>query len=139
MTQTSQVVLTTPPGEIDRNELLLIEGMLTDGSGRVLPDRTLEVSMNGQYLTALSVDENGTFSLYIPVPPDMELGPRIVLISYHCEEFILGTNSSTIFTVYGPVSIEIDQPAAVAVGDPLSLSGSVKDNLPDGWLGNRKS
>ncbi len=136
VTQTSQVVLTTPPGEIDRNELLLIEGMLTDGSGRVLPDRTLEVSMNGQYLTALSVDENGTFSLYIPVPPDMELGPRIVLISYQGEEFILGTNSSTIFTVYGPVSIEIDQPAAVAVGDPLSLSGSVKDNLPDGWLGN---
>ena len=136
VTQTSQVVLTTPPGEIDRNDLLLIEGMLTDGSGRVLPDRNLEVSMNGQYLTALSVDENGTFSLYIPVPPDMELGPRIVLISYQGEEFIIGSNSSTIFTVYGPVSIAIDQPAAVAVGDPLYLSGSVKDNLPDGWLGN---
>ena len=94
--------------------------------------------MNGQYLTALSVDENGTFSLYIPVPPDMELGPRIVLISYQGEEFIIGSNSSTIFTVYGPVSIAIDQPAAVAVGDPLYLSGSVKDNLPDGWLGNRE-
>ena len=136
VTQTSQVVLTTPPGEIDRNELLLIEGMLTDGSGRVLPDRTLEVSMNGQYLTALSVDENGTFSLYIPVPPDMELGPRIVLISYQGEEFIIGSNSSTIFTVYGPVSITIDQPAAVAVADTLLISGKVKDNLPGGWLAN---
>ena len=136
VTQTSQVVLTTPPGEIDRNELLLIEGMLTDGSGRILPDRELEVSMNGQYLTALSVDENGTFSLFIPVPPDMELGPRIVLISYQGEEFIIGSNSSTIFTVFGPVSISIDEPSAVAVGDPLTLSGSVKDNLPDGWLAN---
>ena len=29
-TQTSQVVLTTPPGEIDRNQLLTIEGMLTE-------------------------------------------------------------------------------------------------------------
>ena len=29
VTQTSQVVLTTPQGEIDRNELLLIEGILT--------------------------------------------------------------------------------------------------------------
>ena len=67
-TQTSQVVLTTPPGEVDRNELLLIEGMLTDGSGRILPNRNLEVSMNGEFLTGLSVGENGTFSLYIPVP-----------------------------------------------------------------------
>ena len=136
VTQTSQVVLTTPPGEVDRNELLLIEGMLTDGSGRVLPNRQLEVSMNGQFLTGLSVDENGTFSLYIPVPPDMELGPRIVLISYQGEEFIIGSNSSTIFTVYGPVSIAIDDPPAVAVGDPIMLSGTVKDNLPEGWLAN---
>ena len=135
-TQTSQVVLTTPPGEVDRNELLLIEGMLTDGSGRVLPNRNLQVSMNGEFLTALSVDENGTFSLYIPVPPDMELGPRIVLITYLGEEFVLGSNSSTIFTVYGPVEISVVQPQAVAVGDPLMLSGTVKDNLPEGWLAN---
>ena len=135
-TQTSQVVLTTPPGEVDRNELLLIEGMLTDGSGRVLPNRNLEVSMNGEFLTGLSVGENGTFSLYIPVPPDMELGPRIVLITYQGEEFVLGSNSSTIFTVYGPVEISVIQPQAVAVGDPLMLSGTVRDNLPGGWLAN---
>ena len=135
-TQTSQVILTTPPGEIDRNELLLIEGMLTDGSGRVLPYRNLQVSMNGVFLTGLSVDENGTFSLYIPVPPDMELGPRIVLIAYSGEEFVIGSNSSTIFTVYGPVDISIVQPQAVAVGDPLMLRGTVKDNLPGGWLAN---
>ena len=135
-TQTSQVVLTTPPGEVDRNELLLIEGMLTDGSGRVLPNRNLEVSMNGEFLTGLSVGENGTFSLYIPVPPDMELGPRIVLITYQGEEFVLGSNSSTIFTVYGPVEISVVQPQAVAVGDPLMLSGTVRDNLPGGWLAN---
>jgi len=135
-TQTSQVVLTTPPGEVDRNELLLIEGMLTDGSGRVLPNRNLEVSMNGEFLTGLSVGENGTFSLYIPVPPDMELGPRIVLITYQGEEFVLGSNSSTIFTVYGPVEISVIQPQAVAVGDPLMISGTVRDNLPGGWLAN---
>jgi hypothetical protein len=135
-TQTSQVVLTTPPSEVDRNELLLIEGMLTDGSGRVLPNRNLQVSMNGEFLTGLSVGENGTFSLYIPVPPDMELGPRIVLITYLGEEFVMGSNSSSIFTVYGPVEISVVQPQAVAVSDPLMLSGTVKDNLPGGWLAN---
>ena len=135
-TQTSQVVLTTPPSEVDRNELLLIEGMLTDGSGRVLPNRNLQVSMNGEFLTGLSVGENGTFSLYIPVPPNMELGPRIVLITYLGEEFVMGSNSSTIFTVYGPVEISVVQPQAVAVNDPLMLIGTVKDNLPGGWLAN---
>ena len=48
VTQTSQVVLTTPQGEIDRNELLLIEGILTDGAGRPLPNRALDAYMNGQ-------------------------------------------------------------------------------------------
>ena len=135
-TQTSQVVLTTPPGDVDRNDLLLIEGMLTDGSGRVLSDRDLEVSMNGQFLTGLTVDENGTFSLYIPVPPDMELGPRVVLISFQGEEFVLGSNSSTIFTVYGPVEVSVVRPPTIAVGDLLTLQGTVKDNLPGGWLAN---
>ena len=65
VTQTSQVVLTTPPGEVDRNELLLIEGMLTDGAGRTLGDRYLEVTMNNQFLTGLQVTANGTFSIYL--------------------------------------------------------------------------
>ena len=43
VTQTSQVVITTPPGEVDRNQLLLIEGMLTDGAGRTLGDRYLSL------------------------------------------------------------------------------------------------
>jgi hypothetical protein len=102
----------------------------------VLPNRNLEVSMNGQFLTGLSVDEDGTFSLYIPVPPDMELGPRVVLISYQGEEFVLGSNSSTIFTVYGPVEVSVVKPSSVAVGDSLTLRGTVKDNLPGGWLAN---
>ena len=135
-TQTSQVVLTTPPGEIDRNELLLIEGMLTDGAGRVLPGRELDVYMNDQFLTSLSVSDNGTFSLFFPVPPDMPLGPRNVRIEFSGEEFVIGSNSTTIFTVFGPVEVEIEEPNPVAVGDVLKLSGNVKDNLPNGWLEN---
>ena len=135
-TQTSQVVLTTPPGEVDRNELLLIEGMLTDGAGRVLPGRNLDVYMNDQFLTSLSVTDNGTFSLFFPVPPDMPLGPRNVRIEFGGEEFVIGSNSTTIFTVFGPAEVSVEQPSPVAVGDVLQLSGSVKDNLPDGWLEN---
>ncbi len=136
VTQTSQVVLTTPPGEVDRNDLLLIEGMLTDGAGRVLGDRYLEVSMNDQFLTGVQVASNGTFSIYIPVPPDMPLGPRIVKINYDGEEFILPSNSTTVFTVFGPTIITVNPPATVAVGDQLRLTGTVRDNLPNGGLAN---
>ena len=135
-TQTSQVVLTTPPGEIDRNQLLTIEGMLTDGAGRTLPSRSLSVYMNDQLLTGLNVDQNGNFSLFIPVPSDMPLGPRIVKIVFQGEEFILSSNSSSVFIVYAPTEVSISEPGAVAVGDNLILRGSVKDNLPSGNLAN---
>ena len=135
-TQTSQVVLTTPPGEIDRNQLLTIEGMLTDGAGRFLPNRGLSVYMNDQLLTGLNVDSDGNFSLFIPVPSDMPLGPRIVKIVFEGEEFILSSNSSSVFIVFAPTEVSISQPAAVAVGDNLILRGNVKDNLPNGNLAN---
>lgn len=136
VTQTSQVVLTTPPGEVDRNELLLIEGMLTDGAGRALGNRYLRVTMNDQFLTGLTVASNGTFSIYVPIPPDMPLGPRLVKITFAGEEFILASNSTTVFTVFGPAIVHVDPPAAHAVGDTLRLTGTVRDNLPDGWLAN---
>ena len=136
VTQTSQVVLTTPPGDVDRNQLLLIEGMLTDGAGRILGDRYLEVTMNDQFLTGLQVEENGTFSIYLPIPPDMPLGPRLVKIIFQGEEFILPSNSTTVFTVYAPTIISINPPSAYAVGDEMRLSGTVRDNLPDGGLAN---
>lgn len=136
VTQTSQVVLTTPQGEIDRNELLLIEGILTDGAGRPLPNRTLDAYMNGQMLTSLSVDGNGSFSLFFPVPSDMPLGPREVMLLFQGEEFILGSNSTTIFTVFSPTTLTVENPTPVAVGDVLNLRGDVRDNLPDGWLSN---
>jgi len=136
VTQTSQVVLTTPPGEIDRNELLVIEGMLTDGAGRVLPNRALSVYMNEQLLTGLNVDSEGNFSLFIPVPSDMPLGPRVVKIVFEGESFVLSSNSSSVFIVYSSTQVSISQPNAVAVGDNLILRGNIRDNLPNGYLSN---
>ena len=82
--------------------------MLTDGAGRTLGDRYLEVTMNDQFLTGLQVEENGTFKAYIfPIPPDMPLGPRLVKIIFQGEEFILSSNSTTVFTVYAPTIISM--------------------------------
>lgn len=136
ISQLSQVIITTPPSDVDRNDLVLIEGQLTDKIGREIPGRNLEVFMNEQFMTDLTVDENGEFSVYIPIPPDMELGPQIVKIIFAGEEFILPSNSSTIFVVHGPVFPFLYTPNSVAVGDSLLIKGTVKDNLQDGWLSN---
>jgi len=135
-TQTSQVIITSSPGEVDRTELVLIQGLLTDGVGRGLPNRDIEVSMGGQFVTGLNVGDNGSFSVYIPVPPDMPLGPRIVEIEFAGEAFVLPSNSSTVISVFGPVFTSIVEPFPAAVDDAIILRGTAKDNLEDGWLGN---
>ncbi len=136
VTQTSQVIISTPPGDVDRSDLVLVQGLLTDGIGRGLPNRDIEVSMNGQFMTGLKVGDNGSFSVYISVPPDMPLGSRVIEIKFSGESFILPSNSSTVITVYGPVYTSIEEPSPAAVGNSVILRGTAKDNLEDGWLGN---
>lgn len=135
VSQTSQVVISTSPGEIDRSEVAIIEGFLTDGVGRPIPNRELSIKVNDQTLTSLNVAGNGSFTAYVPIPPDMDLGPLFIILEYEGEEFILPSNSSVVFTVFSPVFLSVEESHPVAVGDPLTISGRVKDNLEDGWLG----
>ena len=58
VSQPTQVVISSPPAEVDRTELVVVEGVLTDGVGRVIPSRELVMSVNGQAITAVSVDGN---------------------------------------------------------------------------------
>ena len=92
--------------------------------------------MNEQFLTGLETDENGSFSIFIPIPSDMPLGPRIVQVSFLGEQFIISSNSTTIFTVYGPTIVSINDIPDVAVGDQIILTGLLRDNLESGWIPN---
>ena len=136
VSQLSQVIISTPVTEVDRNELVLIEGQLTDGIGRSIPNRDLTANIDGQFLTDLSVNDTGYFSIFVPISPNMELGPRIISVEFQGEEFILSSNSTTIFIVHGPVYPSVDVLNTVAVGDKLDIGGKVKDNLYEGWLSN---
>jgi len=136
VTQTSQVIISTPPGEVDRTETLHVQGLLTDGVGRPLGDRGVDVLINGDHLTGLSILPDGTFSAYIPISPDMNLGPMLIEFNYPGELFVLPSNSTVVFTVFGPVYTFIEDLPSAAVGDTLVISGLAKDNLDQGWLGN---
>ena len=134
VTQTSQVVISTSPSEIDRTEVATVEGMLTDGVGRAIPNRDLVLSVDGQEITSISVNSNGSFVGLVPIPPDMPLGPIIIGVEFLGEDFILPSNSTVVFTVFAPVSVTIDDIGPIAVGDEMTVSGTVKDNLENGWL-----
>ena len=128
------MVISTPPSEIDRTEVASIEGMLTDGVGRPIPNRDLLLSVDGQELTSISVSSNGSFSGLVPIPSDMPLGPLMIEIEFLGEDFILPSNSSVVFTVFAPVSVTVETPGPVAVGGEMTFTGTVKDNLENGWL-----
>ena len=111
--------------------------MLTDGVGRVIPSRDLVMLVNGQEITSISVDGNGSFTGFVPIAPDMELGPMVIGIEFAGEDFLLPSESSVVFTVFSPVFLTMDQIGPIAVGDVMLISGSAKDNLEDGWLGSQ--
>ena len=136
VSQLSQVIITTPLTDVDRNDLVLIEGKLTDGVGRPISNRGLTSYIDSQFLTDLTVNETGFFSIFVPIPPNMQLGPRIVSVIFQGEEFILPSNSSTIFIVHGPVFPTVGDLTPVAVGDTLMIDGLINDNLQEGWLSN---
>ena len=136
ISQVSQVIITTSITDVDRNDLVLIEGQFTDLVGRPIPDRPLNAYIDEQLLTELFVNGTGFFSIYVPISPNMKLGPRIISVEFTGEEFILPSNSSTVFVVHGPVYPIVNTLHPVAVGDILEISGLVKDNLKDGFLPN---
>ena len=137
VTQSTQVVISTSPDEIDRTEVAVVEGVLTDGIGRTIPNRDLVMSVNGQEITAVSGDENGSFTAFVPIASDMELGPMVIGIEFVGEDFLLPSESSVVFTVFSPVFVTMEPIGPIAVGDSMLISGSAKDNLEDGWLGSQ--
>ena len=86
-------------------------------------------------MTDSVADSEGNFSVYLPIPADMELGPRVVRAAFLGEVFVLPSNGSTVFTVYAPTIITLNPLAPAAVGDLITISGKVTDNLP---VGSRK-
>ena len=136
ISQVSKVIITTSITDVDRNDLVLIEGQFTDLVNRPIPDRSLNAYIDEQLLTELFVNETGFFSIYVPISPNMKLGPRIISVEFMGEEFILPSNSSTVFIVHGPVYPIVNELQPIAVGDILEITGLVKDNLQDGFLSN---
>ena len=68
--------------EVVREDLLSLVGVLFDVAERPVPGQNLTVWMNGQFLTNVTTDAEGSFSILYPVPLDMDLGTQTVEVRF---------------------------------------------------------
>ena len=83
-----------------REDLLSLVGVLFDVAERPVPGQDLTVWMNGQFLTNVTTDAEGSFSILYPVPLDMDLGTQTVEVRFAGAPLYLPSTSSTSFEVF---------------------------------------
>ncbi len=120
--------------DVTREELLDLTGVLVDIVERPIPDMTLSVWMNGQFLTNVTSDDEGVVSILYPVPSDMPLGTQNVEVRFAGAPLYLPSNATTTFDVYAPIVVTVDAIDTAAVGDTVIITGTIRDNIPDNWV-----
>jgi len=133
-TQPTQINIVSGGGPIDREELISISGILLDSVDRPVANMTIGIYLDNVFLTNVTSNVDGTFDVFYPVPSDMTLGPVTMDVEFVGAEFYLGSSATVDWQVYSPVNIDIAPTDAVAIGDSVTISGTVRDNLPAGWI-----
>ena len=124
----TKILLLTPGGNVDREDTMTIQGRLLDLVDTPLPGLTVEVWLDGQWMTNVTTDENGTFTAVYPVPADAALGPVTLETRFIGTTFYLPSESMGTWTVYSPIQVTVTMESPVAVAENITISGSVVDN-----------
>ena len=124
----TQITLITPGGDVDREAVMTIEGLLLDLVDKPLPDLTVEVWLDGSFMTNVDTDENGVFTAIYPVPANAALGPVLLEIKFNGSEFYLPSYANATWNIFSHIVLTVDIPETVAVGQNISITGSVADN-----------
>ena len=124
----TEVRLSSLGGDIDREELLLVNGSLVDVVGLPLDNRTVEVWLGNSFLTNITTDSNGAFTVVYPVPADAPLGANMLIFEYRGETFFLPSNISGTWYVYSKIGVTISVQPQAAIGDLVIISGFIGDN-----------
>ena len=131
----TKILLLTATGEVDREELMTIQGRLVDLVDTPLEALTVEVWLGGQWMTNVSTDETGLFTAVYPVPADAQLGAIDLEIRFTGTTFYLPSNATGTWNVFSPILVQVSIESPVAVGQNTTISGSVVDNqltgIPD--------
>ncbi|MEE3082555.1 MAG: transglutaminase domain-containing protein [Candidatus Thermoplasmatota archaeon] len=121
-------------GEVDREDLITVSGGLYDSVDRPISDMTISIYLDGVFLTDVTTDSNGEFEVFYPIPSDMTLGPVTMDIDFVGAPNYLSSNDQLDWTVFSHVVIDVFPIETTAIGDTVEISGTVRDNLPNGWI-----
>ncbi|MAE38689.1 MAG: hypothetical protein CL969_03530 [Euryarchaeota archaeon] len=132
----TKIVLLSAGGDVDREGLLIIDGTLFDIVDNPLGNQTLEIWFDNTRLTNVTTDSEGNFQVFFPVPQDSPLGTQMMEIKYTGSTFYLPSETNTTWDVYSAVNVALILPLEIAINDDITIQGTVRDNLPEGWLFN---
>ncbi|MED5290595.1 MAG: hypothetical protein VX778_00060, partial [Candidatus Thermoplasmatota archaeon] len=124
----TQILLITPTGEVNREETMTVQGRLLDVVDNPLFEQSIDIYLNGIWMTNVSTDETGLFTAVIPVPADAALGPVSLDTKFNGTVFYLPSEASGTWTVFSQILVSVSVPSPLAVTDTTTITGSVLDN-----------
>ena len=120
--------LLTQSGDVNREELMVIEGLIVDIVNNPLDNLTLEVWLDGEFMTNVNTDSEGFFTAVYPVPADAELGPVSLEVRFTGTTFYLPSEANSTWNIFSHILVSVDIAETIAVGQNVSITGSVVDN-----------
>ena len=125
----TEIVLITQGGQVDREETLNVQGRLIDIVGNSLEGLTIEIWLDGSFLTNVTTDVTGQFNAVHPVPADAALGPVLLETRFNgTPEYLPSQNSGT-WNIYSKIYVEVNVETLSAVEELTTIDGFVGDNL----------
>ena len=107
---------------------MIIEGLLLDLVDNPLNDLTVEVWLDGEFMTNVTTDSSGLFTAIYPVPADAELGPVLLEIRFVGSQFYLPSDANGTWNIFSHIILDVSIPETLAVGQNVTITGSVADN-----------
>ncbi|MEC8540556.1 MAG: Ig-like domain-containing protein [Candidatus Thermoplasmatota archaeon] len=124
----TKITLITEGGDVNREEVMTIEGILFDLVDNPLPNLTIEVWLDGEFMTNVDTDEDGVFTAVYPVPANAALGPVLLEVKFDGSSFYLPSYTNGTWNIFSHIVLTVEIPETVAVGQNITITGTVADN-----------
>ena len=124
----TKILLLTPSGQVDREEVLTIQGRLLDLVDNPLDNQIIEIWLGGEFLTNVTTTSDGSFTAIHPVPADAALGPVLMETRFTGSTGYLPSQNSGTWNIYSKIVVQINVESPLAVEQLTTINGFVGDN-----------
>ena len=124
----TKIVMLTQGGQVDREELLTVEGILNDIVDNPLENETIEIWLAGEFLTNVTTGQDGRFIALYPVPADADLGPVTLETRFNGSTNYLSSNNSGIWMIFSKIIVTVNIDNQLATDQQTTIDGFVGDN-----------